>query len=320
MDETPPRVRHRGIADHVSIHPTAMATPRPSVFPAAVGRLGPLLMVTSALLFGAMSVAARSLSGQLGAAQIAFVRFSIGLVMVLGVRAVRPGLVTMQRPWLLFWRGLFGGVAVLLYFVAIGRLGAGLATMLNYTFPLWAALFAALTLGERVGRRGLSGMAIATGGLVIAIGPSSLAGLVENSSRSGAGLGLAAGLVSSLFGGAATTVVRAARRTESALAVFGGFCLVGAFVCLPFAIADWRPVDGETARMLLLVGLLSFGAQLLFTWSLKYVPAGTGSLTTQLTIVSSYALAALLLGESVPSHALGGGVLVLVGVFLASTR
>jgi drug/metabolite transporter (DMT)-like permease len=278
-------------------------------------------MVTSALLFGAMSVAARSLSGQLGAAQIAFVRFGIGLALVLGVRAVRPALVTMQRPWLLFWRGLFGGVAVLLYFVAIGRLGAGLATMLNYTFPLWAALFAAVTLGEKVGRRGLTGMALATGGLVIAVGPSSLTRLVEGASRSsGAGLGLAAGLVSSVFGGAATTVVRAARRTESALAVFGGFCLVGALVCLPFALADWRPVDAHAAAMLLLVGLLSFGAQVLFTWSLKYVPAGTGSLTTQLTVVSSYALAALVLGEAVPAHALGGGALVLVGVFLASTR
>jgi drug/metabolite transporter (DMT)-like permease len=295
------------------------STPRTTVFPAAVGRLGPVLMVTSALLFGAMSVAARSLSGELGAAQIALVRFIIGLAMVLGVRAVRPELVTMQRPWLLFWRGLFGGVAVLLYFVAIGRLGAGLATMLNYTFPLWAALFAAMTLGERVGRRGLSGMVLATGGLVVAVGPSSLSRLFEGSS-SGAGIGLAAGLVSSVFGGAATTVVRAARRTESALAVFGGFCLVGALVCLPFALADWQAIDGHAAAMLLLVGLLSFGAQVLFTWSLKYVPAGTGSLTTQLTIVSSYALAALVLGEAVPAHALGGGALVLVGVFLASTR
>jgi drug/metabolite transporter (DMT)-like permease len=276
-------------------------------------------MVTSALLFGAMSVAARSLSGQLGAAQIALIRFAIGLVLVLGVRAVRPGLVTMQRPWLLFWRGLFGGVAVLLYFVAIGRLGAGLATMLNYTFPLWAALFAAMTLDERVGRRGLTGMALATGGLVVAVGPSSLTRLLDGSGAS-AGLGLAAGLVSSVFGGAATTVVRAARRTESALAVFGGFCLVGALVCLPFALADWRPIQFQSGGMLLLVGLLSFGAQVLFTWSLKYVPAGTGSLTTQLTIVSSYALAALVLGEAVPAHALGGGALVLVGVFLASTR
>jgi drug/metabolite transporter (DMT)-like permease len=298
----------------------AATNARTSVFPAAVGRLGPLLMVTGALLFGAMSVATRSLSDQLGAAQIALVRFVIGLAMVLGVRAVRPGLVTMQRPWLLFWRGLFGGVAVLLYFVAIGRLGAGLATMLNYTFPLWAALFASVTLGERVGRRGLTGMALATGGLVIAVGPTSITRLVEGPFASGAGLGLAAGLVSSVFGGAATTVVRAARRTESALAVFGGFCLVGALICLPFALADWRTIDAHAAGMLLVVGLLSFGAQVLFTWSLKYVPAGTGSLTTQLTIVSSYALAALFLGESIPTHALGGGALVLVGVFLASTR
>ena len=74
-----------------------------------------------------------------------------------------------------------------------------------------------------------------------------------------------------------------------------------------------RGVDAVACRS------AEFEAQVLFTSSLKYVPAGTGSLTTQLTIVSSYALAALVLGEAVPARALGGGALVLVGVLLAST-
>lgn len=298
--------------------PALAAAPASSSGAELFAARGRAMMAVSALFFGAMAVAAREVSSELGAAQIALLRFAIGLAGVAGVALVRRDTLRATRPGLLLLRGLFGGVAVLLYFMAIERLGAGLATLLNYTFPLWAALFAALTLGEKLTGRVAAGMALATLGLVVVVGPAELARFAGGLETPQIQLGLACGLASSVAGGAATTVVRALRRTDSALAVFGGFCLVGLFVCLPFAWRDWRPVSGHAALVLLLVGTLSFGAQVLFSWSLGYVTAGSGSLATQLTVVASYGFAALLLGEVPSPHAVVGGLVVTAGVLVAS--
>lgn len=278
----------------------------------------PVILAVSAVLFGAMAVVARAASAELAAAQIASVRFALGLLLGGTLAAARPGTFRATRFDLLALRGLFGGAAVLGYFMAIERLSAGLATLLNYTFPLWAAVFAALSLGERFTRQAALGMAVATGGLVLVVGPDELARAFSGVTDPVVRWGLVCGLLSSVSGGAATTAVRAVRRTDSALAVFLAFCAGGLVVCVPLAVADWRPISPRAAGLLALVGLFSFGAQMLFTYSLKFVTAGAGSITTQLTVISSYLLAFLFLGEPLAPHVVLGGAVVLAGVLLAS--
>lgn len=276
-----------------------------------------VLLGVSALFYGAMAVAMRAASHELGASQIAFIRFSVNLLMVFAWVRLRPDVLRVTRPLILFWRGLLGGTAVVLYFGAIERLGAGLGTLLNYTFPLWATLFAARFLGERVGARLGVGMVLATAGLVVVAGPGDVLLALQGLGEPAQAVGLFAGVVSSVLAGSATTVVRAARRTESAVAVFGAFCLVGTCVSLPGAVAGWRPVSGEAALWLGLVALLSFGGQMIFTWALGFVPVGAGALTTLLTPVASYVLAWAVLGEPIGVATVVGGVLTLLGVFVA---
>lgn len=279
-----------------------------------------VILALGAVLFGAMAVATRAASAEHGPAQIAFVRFVLNLAGV-GLWAwLQPKRMRATRPALLFWRGLFGGSAVLLYFTAIAHLGAGLGTLLNYTFPLWATVFAAMFLRERIGLRLLGGMVLATAGLVVVVGPQELSNAMQGLGDPMVRWGLLAGVVSSVLAGAATTVVRAVRQTDSALAVFGAFCLIGALVCLPGALADWRPVSMYSGAMLLLAAAFSFVAQLMFTYALKYVQVGAGALTTQLTVVASYGFAALFLGETIGAGVLVGGAMTMVGVLLAAPR
>lgn len=278
---------------------------------------GRMLLALSALLFGAMAVATRAVSSELGAAQIGAVRFAIGAVGVGVACAVRPGLFVATRPMLLALRGLFGGAAVLGYFLAIEKLGAGVGTLLNYTFPVWATVFAAAFLGEGVTARVGLGLVAATAGLTIVVGPSTLGDALSGIGEPGVVLGLTAGLLSSVLAGAATTTVRALRRTDSSLAVFFAFCVFGGLVCGAAAWNDWRPIGPRAALILLLVGVLSFFAQLLFTYALKFVATGSGSLTTQLTVVSSFGFAALFLGEPIGVQAVVGAAVVMGGVLLA---
>jgi drug/metabolite transporter (DMT)-like permease len=265
-----------------------------------------------------MAVTTRAVSRELGAAQIAFIRFAIGLFCVAGATCWRRNLFQASKFRGLALRGLFGGFAVLGYFMAIERLSAGLGTLLNYTFPLWTSVFAAIFLGERLTIRTAIGMVMAMAGLVVIIGPAEVGRLIHGLSDPRIQMGLLAGMLSSVSGGAATTVVRALRKTESALAIFGAFCAIGMVVCLPMAIAHWKPVSARAAMLLLVIGLLSAGAQTLLSYALKYVSAGAGSITTQLTVVASYTFAALFLGEPIQANVLVGGAVVMSGVLIVA--
>ena len=61
---------------------------------------------------------------------------------------------------LLWVRGLSGGIAVVLYFMAMQTLSVGLATLLNYTSPVFAVFIARASLGERLTWRAGAALAL----------------------------------------------------------------------------------------------------------------------------------------------------------------
>jgi len=297
--------------------PARRADPQAESAPDAPVR-GRVVLAMAAVLFGAMAVSVRAVSAELSAPQITLARSLLGLAGVAVAAGTGLGTLRARRPLLLVLRGLLGGSAVLFYFLSLERLDAGIATLLNSCSPLFTALFAAWFLRERLGPRGVAGLVVATAGLGIVIGPGRVASALAAAGDARWRTGLAAGLASAVLAGASTMTVRAARRTDSSLSVFAAFCLGGAVVCVPGAVALWRPVTLHAAALLLLVGGLSLAAQMLFTHALRYVPAGSGSTITQLAVAASFGFAALFLGEPLPAGALGGAAVTVAGIVLAA--
>lgn len=277
----------------------------------APARNGPFIIAVSSLFFGVMAVLTRLLAGQVPSTQVALVRFAVGAVACLGYYLVK-----WRRPALGQWRGLmlrgvFGGVAVVTYFFAIERLGAARATVLNYSSPIYAAVFASWYLGERSSAMQRLGLVIATVG----------AGLVTLSTGDAArpfvpDIGALAGLLSAVSGGAAMTVIRRLRGDTDALTIFFAFCLVGVLVSAPLAAPTWVPLSGAAWWTCLGVGVLSIGGQLLFTWGMGFTSATTGSATTQLVPVVAWVLALAWLGEPVTEPGLLGALVCVSGVLL----
>jgi len=267
------------------------------------------LLVLAALSFSAMAFATKLAARELPGSQIAFVRF----VLMLTPLALSPALarraVAIQRFDLLAYRGIFGGTAVLLYFLAISRIPVGLAVLLNSTSPVWAVLFAALFLGERTRARLLGPLVLALVGMALAGGV-----LVENGGRLGIGLWEGAALLSSILAGAAVVAIRAARRSEGSWSIYASFSLCGALVTAPFALRGWVPPAASAWILLAIIGATSICAQLLMTWAYRWVTNLQAGVLLQLNVVVTMALGALLLGERLAPSQLVGSALSLAGV------
>lgn len=267
------------------------------------------MLAGSASLFGVMAFTAKLASVRLGGAEVAMIRFVVSLIPVFAVPQYRRAALTFTRVDLLFYRGFFGGLAVLCYFVAIQHIAVGVATLLNYTAPVFSGLFAALFIGERLRARVIIPLAMAFGGLLLVVHAHAAPGELT-----GFGKWESIGAMSAILSGAAVTAIRVARRTESSWSVFASFSLFGFLACAPFGIYEWKQPTPREWALLIAVGVISIGAQLLMTSALRWVETVTAGVISQFAVVVSMILGALWLNEIPNALSLVGSALTIAGV------
>jgi drug/metabolite transporter (DMT)-like permease len=268
-----------------------------------------MLMTASATMFGAMAFAAKVASARLPGPEISMLRMAAGLLPCLLVPRYRRSAVKFKRIDLLLYRGIFGGLAVLLYFIAIQHINVGVATLLNYTAPIWSGTFSMFFIGERFSAKVLIPMPIALAGVFLVVHAHAAPGDIL-----GFGRWEIAGALSAVCSGAAVTAIRAARRTENSWSVYASFCLLGMFVSMPLGIAQWKTPQGSEWIALAATAALAMGAQLLMTFSLRWVDAMTVGVISQLAVLVSMLLGLLLLGDHIPLAAGIGSLLCIGGV------
>ena len=202
----------------------------------------------------------------------------------------------------LVWRGIAGGVAVYLYFLALHNTTVTNAVLLNNTSILFAPLFSSILLGERVSPRMAPAAVASIAGILLITRPTS----------AHASIGDLYGLLSGITAGAALTAVRRLRRTETAAAVLFYFNLVGMPVAAVGLLAG--PVAWPTPRawwLILVIGASSIVAQWLMTYGYRYVRTLEGTLMTVTQVVYASLGGVLVLSEPISHQTIAGGVLVL---------
>ena len=134
-------------------------------------------------------------------------------------------------------------------------------------------------------------------------------------------LGDALGIVTAMFyAGYQLTVTRArsAASTATIMAVSG---TITALILLPLALGSgerFLPITSHGWLLLLGLALISqAGGQSLIAYAMAHLPATFSSVGLLLQPVVAAALAWVLLGEALTALAIGGGVLVLVGIRIA---
>lgn len=276
-------------------------------------RHGVAIILASSLLFGAMAVCVRLSAREMTVPQIAFLRFLGSLSILLAFRRGRslqpqPG----NRTRVLL-RGLLGGAAILLYYRGIAGAGAGLATMLHCTYPVFTALLATAFLGERLDARLATALAMSIAGVFAIFGPG-----VEMSPRVLDGAVSALG--ASVLAGGAVAAAGHLRRTESAYLVTTYFMAVGTVLSSPAILLGMPVWNAALAAAVLGVVLTSVGGQTLLHLGLGFASPTQASLAAATSVVSAAVFEALFLGENLGSGAIAGAALLIGAVALAAGR
>jgi drug/metabolite transporter (DMT)-like permease len=263
-------------------------------------------MVGASLLFAVMAVATRQAAAEMSPAQLVAIRFAIMGVGTLVWRGPGAGPIQPKNMRLLFLRGVLGGAAVLLSFVALATArDAGTAALLQYTSPLFTTLIGWWLLAERpAGRLAIGGVAAFFGVLLVLRTPSGLQ----------LGMGELAAIASAVIAGFAVVTIRASRAYDNTATILFAFSVGGFLLSLPFALPAWHAAGPTAWALALVVGVSSFFAQLMMTHAFGLVTAGQGAIYQLLTPIFTFGLGALLLGEAVTLSAGAGALLAVAAI------
>ena len=279
---------------------------------AGVTRLpGLALMGFSALSFSIMAAAIKLVAHDgLPSSEIVFFRGLLCSVLTIAaLRADRSPILGTRRG-LLVLRGLFGFAGLYLYCEALGLLELPDAMALQYTHPIFAAVFAAIFLREKMPKGSGIAMAICAAGALVILDPFGTGPLTGN----------LIALASGVSAGLAYTVVRSLSRTESALTIMLSFHLAAFFIGGVWMLPEFVWPEGVQWAWLVVIALVSQAGQWFLTHGLRKEKAGPATTVGYTAIAFGAVWSYLFFDEAIGWKVVVGTVLMVLGLAVLSRR
>jgi len=267
---------------------------------------GMLLILMSTVAFCLMSSLVKYAS-DIDPYKTTLFRFIVGLG-ILGTAALfgKVKLSFAHGP-LLFLRGLFGGTAILIFFMSVPKLGVGKATVLIYAFPIFGSIFSSIFLKEKIGIVRLIAILTAFVGIYFLAADNGngfsfldILGKYELLSIFGA-----------MLGGMALVLVKKLHDTDSSYAIYFAQCVIGLWVVVVPANVVPCSIGFSGGLLLVAIGVTATIGQLLSTEAYRYVQIPTGSLLGMLVPVSNYFVGVMVFGETISWRSIIGTAAVL---------
>jgi drug/metabolite transporter (DMT)-like permease len=283
--------------------------------PRPEGRPGLWYMAAGAFFFAVMSLLVRLAGARLPAHQIVLARAVVSLALTWG-GLVRAGVSPLGRQRrLLLLRGGFGFGALVCFYYALVHLPLADATVIQYTNPVFTALFAAWFLAERMGRREVAAVVASMGGVLLVARPGFLAGGAALPA-----LPVAVALAGAVLSGAAYTTVRRLAQTEHPLVIIWYFAALSTVASLPLLVLEAVAPTPVEWVLLAGVGLTTQLGQVSITKGLALERAGPALAVAYLQIVFAAALGWGVLRETPDLWTGVGAFLVVASTLLLARR
>lgn len=264
-------------------------------------------MLLSTFFFALMNLCVKLLP-EIPAHEIVFFR-SLGIFLICVVLLAKYRLHPLghQRRDL-FLRGLFGTLALTAYFYTLKHLPLASAVTIQYLNPIFSTAFAVLLLNEKVQLKQWGFFALSFCGVL----------LVKGFDNRVSTFYLVTGILAAACAGLAYNYVRKLRHSDHPIVVIFYFAWVNLALIGPYTATHWQMPQGKAWIWLILVGVLTYIAQLFMTWAYHAERMAVVANLNYIGVLYALVLGWLFLHEPVQPLTLIGMFLIIGGVVLSS--
>ena len=282
-------------------------------------------MLIASFTFAIMGAFAKLASQTVSSIEVVFFRNLAGVLLVGFAVYKKPLQQVGGKPFLLFFRGFMGFVALLAFFYNIAHISLGDAMTYSKTSPIFTAIFAFLFLHEKLSYKGWIAIFVGFIGILFITQPS--------------GLGFSKydllGIFSGVGAALAYTSVRELKSYYDTRAIVLSFMItgtVGPFLIfalspyinapeLDFLFSEFVMPHGIVWFYLLAMGVFATISQVLMTKAYGETKAGIVGAVSYTNILFSI-IVGVILGDALPSLGTSFGILliVLAGIMVAKAK
>ena len=275
-----------------------------------------LNLVLASLFFSIMTVCVKKIDARIPVHELVFFRSLISISITSFIIKKRE-----INPWgnnktLLVIRGLLGTLALLSIFYAIRNMPLSISTVIQYTYPIFISIFAAIFINEKLTKNIFFGLISGWLGILILLNPSQLADLkLEISNKS----------VSIAFLGAISTAlayvtVKKLSYNEDVFVIIKYFPLVSLLVLSPYVIFNWITPNLFELIWIIGIGIFTQLGQTFLTIGLKNMQASVASSINYLQVVFASIWGILIFEEIINIKFILGSILVLFGTYISTSK
>jgi drug/metabolite transporter (DMT)-like permease len=275
-------------------------------------------MVAATAAIGVLTVMdgiVKHVSAEIATLQIVFLRYVFGAICAAAVFRVvgtaRPSIAAIRAHVL---RSLAVALTATSFFYALATLQFAVAMALGFTAPIFIALFAALTLGERPGRAVWLAIAIGFAGVLV----------VLSGELADAGRATWLGVASALFSALTYAVVMVMLKNRAALdpvptIVLLQNVLAGLFLT-PAGLWSWSPLSPTAMLWVALIGLLGTVGHLAMAWAYGRAEASRLGVLEYTAFVWAALIGLVFFGEIPSLSTVAGACLIIAGALSVAPR
>jgi drug/metabolite transporter (DMT)-like permease len=262
-------------------------------------------MFAASFLFALMNLCVKRLP-HIPAIEIVFFRSVVTLLMsVWALRRASVPILGNNRKVLVL-RGLFGAIALLLFFMLLQRIPLASAAVLHFIAPIFTALMAAVVLKERLLPLQFAFMLLSFAGILVMKSFDWRIGWLD----------VSMGVLSAFCAGCAYNCIRYLKQSEHPVVIVLYFPLVTVPLTIVWLFFDWVMPQGYDWLWLLAIGVLTQWAQVLMTKAYQAESAAKVAAASYIGIVYALGLGYVFFRETFTWQTLAGMLLVLAGVIL----
>ncbi len=276
---------------------------------------GVLLMFGASIAFCVMASLIKYASG-VSPLKIVLFRFIIGMAL-LGLAALFGKIkLRFVRSPLLLLRGLIGGGVVFIFYLSIHKIGVGKGTIFTYTYPIFASIFSAIFLKEKIKLiKWLFIMLAFFGIYILATG-----GTNGNNIFFSIGFFEILAIAGAILAGISVVIIKRLHESEDTYAIFFSQCLFGFWIFVVPANVISSSGGYSEGILLLCIGLTATIGQLLMTEGYRHIKVTTGALLNMMVPVLNFIVALLIFNEVLTiKEILGSAIIVLSCIFVIAS-
>ena len=273
-------------------------------------------LFSASLCFSLMTVCVKLIDSKISIYQLVFFRSLFSLIITsLILQRKKIDIWGRNKP-LLILRGLLGTIALMCIFYAIRNMPLSIATVIQYTYPIFISIFASFIIKEKITLNIIFGLLFGWSGIFIIINP-------YQSLYSGLALDHLAILIA--FCGAISTslayiTVKRLSFDEDVFVIIKYFPLISIIILSPLVYLYWITPKPEDILWIIGIGIFTQAGQTFLTIGLKNLPATQASTINYMQVLFASIWGIYIFNERISVNFIIGSSFVLIATMFSTRK